>query len=108
MNGRDALATLERQPFDIVWMDVQMPAMDGFEAMAVIWERERQTGAHLPVIRLTAHAMAGDQERCLAAGMNNYVSKQLNLGELFAMIEPWWGADVSQNIPPPRPTVNCL
>ena len=108
MNVRDALAALERQPFDIVLMDVQMPAMDGFEATAVICERERQTGAHLSVIALTTHAMTGDQERCLTTGMNDDVSKQLNLGGLFAMIERWYGADVSQHIPPPMPIVDCL
>jgi two-component system sensor histidine kinase/response regulator len=68
-------------------MDGQMPEMDGFEATRLIRENEKTTGAHLPIIALTAHAMQGDKERCLAAGMDAYVPKPLKLEELFSVIE---------------------
>jgi PAS domain S-box-containing protein len=86
-NGREALATLDNQRFDIVLMDVQMPEMDGFQATAAIREKEIQTGAHIPIIALTAHAMKGDQERCLAAGMDAYITKPIEAKELFSAIE---------------------
>jgi CheY-like chemotaxis protein len=86
-NGREALAALERQEFDAVLMDVQMPEMDGFEATAAIRARERQTGAHVPVIAMTANAMKGDREQCLEAGMDSYVSKPLRPEDLFAVLE---------------------
>jgi two-component system, sensor histidine kinase and response regulator len=86
-NGREALEALERQSFDLVIMDVQMPEMDGFEATAAIRTRENGTGAHIPIIAMTAHAMTGDRERCLAAGMDGYVSKPIQAKELFETIE---------------------
>ncbi|HET9321810.1 MAG TPA: response regulator, partial [Bryobacteraceae bacterium] len=86
-NGREALLALEKQTFDIVLMDGQMPEMDGFEATRLIREKEKTSGAHLPIIALTALAMKGDEERCLAAGMDGYVSKPLKLEELFSVIE---------------------
>src|SRR5207253_2280879 len=76
-NGKEALAALEHGPFDLVLMDVQMPEMGGFEATGRIRAAERDTGRHVPIIALTAHAMKGDRERCLAAGMDGYVSKPL-------------------------------
>jgi CheY-like chemotaxis protein len=85
-NGQEALAELERQPFDLVLMDVEMPAMDGLEATALIRQKEQGTGRHVPILAMTAHAMKGDQERCLAAGMDSYVSKPVRARELFDAI----------------------
>ena len=86
-NGRAVLRAIERRPFDLILMDVQMPEMDGLEATAAIREREGATGAHIPIIAMTAHAMKGDRERCLDAGMDAYVSKPVRAGELFEVIE---------------------
>jgi len=86
-NGNEALAILGKQAFDLVLMDVQMPELDGFEATAAIREREKLTGAHQVVIAMTAHAMKGDRERCLTAGMDGYVSKPIHAKELFAAID---------------------
>ncbi|HLJ30441.1 MAG TPA: PAS domain S-box protein [Candidatus Angelobacter sp.] len=87
-NGLEALARLETATFDMVLMDVQMPEMDGFEATRAIREKEQSSGDHhLPILALTAHAMTGDQERCLAAGMDGYLSKPLHTAELFAAID---------------------
>jgi CheY-like chemotaxis protein len=89
-NGREAMAILERAglgSFDLVLMDVQMPEMDGFEATAAIREREKACGIHLPIIALTAYALQGDLERCLAAGMDGYLPKPVRAGELFSAVE---------------------
>jgi two-component system, sensor histidine kinase and response regulator len=85
-DGQATLAALAQQAFDLVLMDVQMPVMDGLEATAAIREQEKTTGAHLPIIAITAHAMKGDRERCLAAGMDGYVSKPIKLDDLDAAI----------------------
>jgi CheY-like chemotaxis protein len=85
-NGREALAATERQEFDLVLMDVQMPEMDGFEATQAIRMREHQTGRRLPIIAVTAHALKGDDTRCLAAGMDAYISKPIRAHELHEAI----------------------
>jgi two-component system sensor histidine kinase/response regulator len=79
-------------------MDVQMPEMNGFECTALIREREQRTGAHLPIIAMTAHAMKGDEARCLAAGMDAYLSKPIQPDELFDAVE--------RHLGPSRPPIH--
>jgi CheY-like chemotaxis protein/HPt (histidine-containing phosphotransfer) domain-containing protein len=86
-NGREALAAVEREPFDLVLMDVQMPEMGGFEATAAIRKREQNDGRHTSIIAMTAHAMKGDRERCLEAGMDGYISKPVQARELFELVD---------------------
>jgi signal transduction histidine kinase/CheY-like chemotaxis protein len=93
-DGRQALAALDRATFDVVLMDVQMPEMDGFEATAAIRGHERETGNHIPIIAMTAHAMPGDRERCIAAGMDSYIAKPLKPPELIELLEKF--ADATQ------------
>jgi len=97
-NGREALAALDRDDFDVVLMDVQMPDMDGFEATTAIRAREQRTGRHLPIVAMTAHAMQGDQERCLAAGMDCYISKPLKVQELIDTLERVSKTDASLEV----------
>jgi signal transduction histidine kinase/DNA-binding response OmpR family regulator len=109
-DGRAALELLEKESFDLVLMDVQMPVMDGFEATAAIRKKEKLTRGHIPVVAMTAHAFKSDQERCLSAGMDHYLSKPIRTSELFAVIDralarsPATGA--SRELPPPVPTVS--
>jgi CheY-like chemotaxis protein len=86
-DGRQAVEQCAKEPFDLILMDVQMPEMGGFEATAAIRDRERSAERHTPIVALTAHAMAGDRERCLAAGMDGYLSKPLRPEELFSTID---------------------
>jgi CheY-like chemotaxis protein/HPt (histidine-containing phosphotransfer) domain-containing protein len=86
-NGREALVALERDSFDLVLMDVQMPEMGGLEATAAIRQRERATGAHMRIVAMTAHVMTGDREMCVAAGMDGYLSKPIDPKLLFAAVE---------------------
>ncbi len=87
VNGREAVAAVTEATFDIVLMDVQMPEMDGLQATAAIRDLEVASGAHVPIIALTAHAMKGDREICLEGGMDEYLSKPINPEQLFALIE---------------------
>jgi CheY-like chemotaxis protein len=88
-NGREALAVLNQCPYDLVFMDCQMPEMDGYAATAALRLREQQTGQHLPIIAMTANVMPGDREDCLQAGMDDYVSKPVQRSELVAMLQKW-------------------
>jgi two-component system, sensor histidine kinase and response regulator len=106
-DGKAALAALEAGAFDLVLMDVQMPEMDGFEATAAIRAKERSAGGHIPIIAMTAHALVGDEARCLAAGMDGYISKPIRTSELFTTIESLAPVDKEHSIPistpPPLP-----
>ena len=87
VNGVEVLKALDQTAFDLILMDVQMPKMDGFEATAAIREKEKGRRRHIPIIATTAHAMNGDRERCLAAGMDDYISKPVCAASLLALIE---------------------
>jgi two-component system, sensor histidine kinase and response regulator len=98
--GREALAAWENDGmpgFDVVLMDIQMPEMDGMEATAAIRQREKISGMHIPILAMTAHAMRGDKERCLASGMDGYISKPIHPIDLFAEIERCLGATEGSN-----------
>src|SRR5262249_45066437 len=84
--GREGLDALDRQAFDLVLMDVEMPVMDGFAATACIRQREFGTGNRQPILAVTAHAEWGDRERCLEAGMDGYVAKPIQVEQMFAAI----------------------
>ncbi len=86
-NGREALRLLEDHSVDLVLMDVQMPVMDGFEATLIIREKEKSSGKHLPIMAMTAHALKGDREKCLEAGMDGYISKPVKPSELMDIIQ---------------------
>ena len=88
-DGREALATLEKESFDLVLMDLQMPEMDGFEATAVIRKKEITSGGHQSIVALTAHAMKGDREKCLAVGMDGYLTKPIRPHELDEMLQTY-------------------
>ncbi len=113
-SGREALAALEQRNFDLVLMDVQMPDMDGFEATKVIRAQERISRKHLPIVAMTAHAMIGDRERCVAAGMDAYVTKPVDANKLFDAIADAVHKDAasnaaqSENTPPPAPMPNRI
>jgi CheY-like chemotaxis protein len=87
LNGREALALLEREPFDLLLLDIHMPELDGFQVVEAIRERERTAGGHLPVIALTARSRQEDRERCLQAGMDECVTKPFNAADLWAAID---------------------
>ncbi|MBU5612026.1 response regulator [Geomonas azotofigens] len=91
-NGAQAVSALARKSYDLVFMDCQMPELDGYEATRAIRERERDSGRHTPIIALTAHAMAGSRETCLSAGMDDFLSKPFKLGQLQELIQRWTAA----------------
>ncbi|MGB9334462.1 MAG: PAS domain S-box protein [Candidatus Acidiferrales bacterium] len=92
-DGRQALEAFEKEDFDLVLMDIQMPVMGGLEATAAIRELERPSGRHTPIIAMTAHALAGDEERYLSAGMDAYIAKPIRTSEMFATIERFLSRD---------------
>ncbi len=102
-NGRLAVERAAQEPFDLILMDVQMPEMSGLEATAAIREAERHTGRHIPIVALTARAMAGDREQCLAAGMDAYVSKPVRAEELFSAIDAIAGSQTPAAPSPETP-----
>ena len=86
-NGAEAVALVKKSPFDVVLMDVQMPEMNGFDATALIRKEEESTGMHLSIIAMTAHAMEGDRERCLTAGMDGYIAKPIKVEDFVETLE---------------------
>jgi hypothetical protein len=96
-DGQAALDEIEKNRFDIVLMDIQMPRMDGMAATAAIRAREKLTGEHLPIVAMTAHALKGDEERCMAAGMDRYLAKPIRTSELFAKIEELTGNQIAKS-----------
>ncbi len=95
-NGRSAIEELKRRNYMLILMDCQMPEMDGFETTNVIRKSEALTGKHIPIIGLTAHAMEGDRDKCIAAGMDDYLSKPTSLEKMSKMLAKWTG-DSSNN-----------
>jgi len=88
-NGREAVEAFQNSSYDLVFMDVQMPELDGFEATRVIREKEKGSERHIPIIAMTAHAMKGDRERCLEAGMDDYIPKPIQPKDMFEVIDKW-------------------
>jgi CheY-like chemotaxis protein/HPt (histidine-containing phosphotransfer) domain-containing protein len=108
-NGQEALASLEKIPYDIVLMDVQMPVMDGFEATRRIRDPQSKVGNHrVPIIAMTAHAMKGDRERCVEAGMDDYVSKPISPQALAQAVERWLAPDRNRPASPSAPGAEVL
>jgi CheY-like chemotaxis protein len=85
-NGKEALTAWRGQAFDLILMDIQMPEMDGLSATAAIRQDEKAKGRHIPIVAMTAHAMTGDRERCLAGGMDDYISKPVDAGQLLKLV----------------------
>ncbi len=98
-DGQEVLDLLGKETFDLVLMDVQMPAMDGYEATRRIRLLERENGGHLPIIAMTAHAMKGDRDKCLEAGMDDYVSKPIKAGALFQAVARQTGGIPASGVP---------
>jgi CheY-like chemotaxis protein len=96
-NGREVLHLLSQDSFDLVLMDIQMPEMDGFEASAAIRAKETGSNKHIPIVAMTAHAMKEDRDKCIAAGMDDYVSKPIDPDALAAAIERVINGDTSHS-----------
>ena len=112
-DGWEAVQTFEQQPFDVILMDVQMPRMGGFEATALIREKERSAGGHVPIVALTAHATLGFREQCLNAGMDDYLSKPISPRELIAKLDrlllaPADTVRIGGDLPRPCPRLTAL
>ena len=100
-NGIEAIKAIEKASYDLVFMDIQMPEMDGFSATAAIRQMEPALGRHVPIVAMTAHAMAGDRERCLEAGMDDYISKPLDRKELVNIIKRMLHLPTAKETSPP-------
>jgi CheY-like chemotaxis protein len=112
-NGNQAIELWQSKPYDLILMDVQMPEMDGIEAAERIRQKEVELGRRIPIIALTAHAMPGDRQRCLDAGMDDYLSKPLEPRRVFETIRHWCqpdlpGEDLSKQKTVPLPDPNCI
>jgi CheY-like chemotaxis protein/HPt (histidine-containing phosphotransfer) domain-containing protein len=107
-HGVAALAALEKESFDVVLMDLQMPEMDGFEALRAIRGRENERGEHQPVIALTAHAMEGDRERCLGAGFDGYLAKPIRQADLQTALRPLEPLEAKSTAGPDRSLIDAL
>jgi signal transduction histidine kinase/HPt (histidine-containing phosphotransfer) domain-containing protein len=105
-DGHAAVEAVAQHAFDLILMDVQMPDMDGLEATAAIRAQEQARGTHIPIIALTAHAMKGDQERCLAAGMDDYVAKPITANDLSSAIARRLGHGAGASLPAGAPPVD--
>jgi len=99
-NGAEAVEAAKRGGFDVILMDLQMPNMDGFEAVGHIRRHEAGTANHVPIVAMTAHVLRGDRERCLAAGMDAYLPKPIRAGELLELIEPLLSAGTTNGSSP--------
>src|SRR5262249_111376 len=95
-NGNEAIDAVEREQFDVVLMDLQMPEMGGLEATAIIRERESDSGKHIPILAMTAHPMSGDRERCPEGGMDGYISKPIPAAELLQLVAEHARASMAQ------------
>jgi two-component system sensor histidine kinase/response regulator len=98
VNGKEALAMLEARTFDLIFMDVQMPEMDGLEATRAIREIEKSSGTHVPIVAMTAHAMAGDEVRFRKAGMDDYVSKPMKSEVLTELLKRYASVSLSSTL----------
>jgi CheY-like chemotaxis protein len=107
INGREALATLAAGTFDLVFMDVQMPEIDGLSATREVRLREKQTGCHIPIVAMTAHAVSGDRERCLESGMDAYISKPVTSHGIAKTIAEIFVADSQVQVLPIAPFVSA-
>ncbi|OFV99814.1 MAG: hypothetical protein A3F68_05045 [Acidobacteria bacterium RIFCSPLOWO2_12_FULL_54_10] len=103
-NGQEALSAWQTEPFDLILMDVQMPVLDGLKATAAIREKEAVSGCHIPIFAMTAHALKGDEERCLQAGMDRYLTKPLDTAKLYEAIDNLCGVQVQTKVRRPEVT----
>ena len=90
-DGESAVAAWEKGDFDLIFMDVQMPNLDGLEATRIIRQKEKARGGHVAIIAMTAHTMPEDKDECLASGMDNYISKPIDFDELLSLIDRYAG-----------------
>jgi CheY-like chemotaxis protein len=103
-DGHQAMEALEHGPFDLMLLDIQMPELDGFQVIEALRRREQAAGGHLPVVALTAHAMKEDRDRCLRAGMDDYLSKPIRSAELFAVLDRVRSGRPGSEPPGPSPS----